>query len=475
MKRLILLSALLILMLILTACTGEQEIAYDVSTRDAATKDEINYDGILMDEADRLIGEYGVVSDKKLMAELAVTKDPNWTKRQGVVSAQLYDLDGDRINELIVVRLLGGELDKNPENIAVSVYYYTKDGVQSAGEITLPYGNDLTEKDVDLLLYEDKICYEGDFSASDSDASKMKYYILGYRDNTLSKEIMLETQIDAGKYFKWVETAWDADQKTLTDIYTREYGKKGTDVISGPYQDSEIPALDYFIDRGLPDTDDHFTSEQYPRFFYANGTELLCEMHQRKIPEEFQTMLSKLKDYTGLNHNRSTATDDEAVNWKQLYIEKLDEIEENDNTYDLIDIDADEIPEVIYSGVPNTGAQLILLKEDQAQIQKLTGGELFYEPNFGKILTHYYSMLEADVPMVDTVYQVQEGDVIKVFSGSRIKSGDTDGEIEYYLNDKYVSEEEYNRVLNAEFDSRYARAPMNHYSKEELIEIIEGY
>ena len=161
------------------------------------------------------------------------------------------------------------------------------------------------------------------------------------------------------------------------------------------------------------------------------------------------------------------------INWKELYIDKLNEIEENGNTYDLVDIDDDDIPEVVYSGVPNLGTQIIYLKGNQAELEKLTGGEFCYEPVSGRILTHHYSMTNSELPIIDTVYEYQYQTITPVFSGSKIRK--KDGGLEYYLNDVFVTKDEYYSALYAEFDTEYSKAISHFYTKDEVIEMIEEY
>ena len=491
MRRIAILLMAFVLSISMTACIGDEYVTvYHPATPDEATADEATADEATADEpaidiktdsetilarkAAELIGEYGIAPDETLKANSSKITDTNWTHREGIASVLFTDLDGDKINDLVVVRLIGGELKDDSENVAVSVYYCTEDGVGSAGEITLPYGDDFTEKDLDLFVYQNEIYYECDFTKTASTYTKMYYYVLGYENNTLVKRVLLESENSMGFYNKWIETLYSGNKPKSVVIYDKTFNKDTRKYdTSGQYKDSENPALDYFVNRGLPETSECFSLEKYPNFFLENGTEPLCEMVVRKKSSNYLIFLSSLTDYTDFDLDDLINQFTEEINWKELYIDKLNEIEENGNTYDLVDIDDDDIPEVVYSGVPNLGTQIIYLKGNQAELEKLTGGEFCYEPVSGRILTHHYSMTNSELPIIDTVYEYQYQTITPVFSGSKIRK--KDGGLEYYLNDVFVTKDEYYSALYAEFDTEYSKAISHFYTKDEVIEMIEEY
>lgn len=271
-----------------------------------------DYDAQLNEKLSDLIDKYGIASDETYTTNLDLIGSSSWTNREGLVSAKLSDLDCDGINELVVVRLIGGELTSDAENIEIQVYYYTNDGVKSAGSLKFFTGDDLKEKQIDSFIYKirDKkyIFVESDFTMSATEGtSNVSYYVLEYTAGKLSKKkyLYLETKFDAFISYKWTEVTWNGDVKKEKEIYYYDYEKN---IKRGTYKDSDNPIKDYFVDFGLTETNDCFDLPRITRFFNIKKSEKLFEIVQKRDQNNYSQYNSSLKDYTGLDHSKATTT-----------------------------------------------------------------------------------------------------------------------------------------------------------------------
>ena len=349
--------------------------------RESQTNQE-NYDDLLNSKLEALIGEHGIASDETYTANTNAISDKSWTHREGIVSAKLSDLDGDGINELVVVRLIGGKLNPYSENLEFSVYYYSSDGVKSAGTINYFTGDDFTQKDIDSFIRKigDKsyIFIETDFGMYATDGSaENAYTVLEYSDQKIVKKLRVHYEEDYAKENNynfssaWIETTWDRDVENKREIYFNGYEDYDFSkrITQGDYKDSENPVKDYFVDFGLSPTDDYFSLSHFARFFNSDKTEKLFEFVLSRGPK-LTEYVSSLKDYTKLDHSSSGNQAEQVAEWKTLYLDYLNTARDLQlyQHAELVLLNDDSTPELILnSGSAMPGSRICWITDGEVQ------------------------------------------------------------------------------------------------------------
>ena len=452
-------------------------------------KPTANVNQSLQTKLDELISEYGVASDETYTANTNVISNKSWTHREGVVSAKLSDLDGDAINELVVVRLIGGDLNPYSEALEFSVYYYAPDGVKSAGTISYFTGDDFTQKDIDSFIRRignrRYIFIETDFGMYATDGSaENAYTVLEYSNQKLFKKLRVSYEENYSKETNynftsaWIETTWDGDVENEREIYYNGYD--GNDfnnrITRGDYKDSEKPVKDYFVDFGLSSTDDVFPLSRMVKFFNSDKTEKLFEFVLSRGPD-LTKYTSSLTDYTGLDHSKASTSAEKVDEWKELYVNYFSK-QENKSildyaSFNIVDVDEDGTPELVYTGFAAMGTHMIWIKDGEVQDQAIGYGDFKYIPSDNLVYCHtinhgIYS---------DNVLSFQNKKLTQVFSGQILPKENGFENPGWSVNGKDVSESEYNRQLNDSFDFTSAKS-LNYESViqgSELINKIKKY
>lgn len=426
----------------------------------------IDYDAPLKEKLNELISDYGIASDETYTANMAVISNSSWTNREGVVSAKLSDLDGDDINELVVVHLIGGELNSDSENLEVQVYYYTNNGIKSAGAFKFFTGDDFTQKQIDSYIHQigekNYIFIESDFAMYGTDVSvENSYDVLEYKNQKLTRKlrVYLETDFDYYATSKWTEVTWDGDIENKREIYYNGYKNNNLDsnFTRGAYKDSDNPIKDYFIDFGLSATDDVFPTSQITRFFNSKGTDKLFEIVLSR-GTELTKYTSSLTDYTGLDHSKSTTSAEKAEEWKELYISYFNE-QENKSildyaSFNIIDVDDDGTPELVYTGFAAMGTHMIWIKNGEVQDQAVGYGEFKYIPSDKLVYCQYMNHGCTS----DTVFLFENQDLTQVFSGQILPEENGFENPGWSIDGENVSETEYNKRLNDSFDFNLSKS-----------------
>lgn len=420
-----------------------------------------DYETPLNDKLNDLISEYGVASTETYTANENVISDKSWTHREGIVSAELSDLDGDGINELVVVRLIDGEVNAYSENLEFSVYYSSYEGVKSAGSVKYLTGDDFTQKDIDSFIGKignnKYIFIETDFGMYGTDGSRENAYtVLEYENRELSKKtrVYFEDDYDDIKYFtKWIEITWEGDEEEKNVIFESEYSGNGQNntTTRGEYKDSKDPVKDYFINYGLSSTEDHFPLSGITRFFNSDNAEKLFEYVLSRGPD-FRYVKSTLMDYTELDHSKATTSADKAEEWKELYIDFFSQQENKSAldyaTFNFVDVDENGTPELVYTGFAAMGTHIVWIKDGEVQDQAVGYGEFKYNPSNKQI----YCQSVNHGMINDNVYSFMDQDLMIVFSGQILPKENGFENPGWSVNGENVSEAEYNSQLNSSFD-----------------------
>ena len=431
----------------------------------------------LQSKLNDLISEYGVASTETYTANTNTTSNMSWTNREGIVSAKLSDLDGDEINELVVVRLIGGNLNPYSENIEIQVYYYTKEGVKSAGALKYLTGDDFKQKQIDAFIFKNGnqkyIMLESDFTMIGTDVSEMSYDVIKYENGKIAKDRCVYLgESDFGA--RWIEQTWDGDIESEQDIYFKDLEHT---TATGTYKDSEDPILDYFKDFGLPKTEDAFELSRHHKYLNVNGSEKLFELIHSRVQTDLYKYSSSLTDYTDLDHSKSTTSAEKVEEWKELYISHFKE-QENKSTLDyasfhIVDVNEDGTLELVYTGFAAMGTHMVWVKDGAVQDQAVGYGEFKYIPSKNQIYCQYvnHGMIN------DNVYSFTDRDLEKTFSGQILPKENGFENPGWSVNGENVSESEYNSQLkNAfNFDSSKSLDYEDSINGSDLLSRIKDY
>lgn len=312
---------------------------------DTASSDDA--DKILEDKISELTEEYGVASDEKVSrADIGLESDTSWTKKTGLISAKIIDLDCDGTDELVVARLKGGTLNEESDNLEIEVFFIKDGEAVTAGAEVFYTGDDFTEKRIDSFIYNIKdknyIFVEADYSKTQSDVTSIVYSALEFDNNKLKKSFALRSESSVGDYYRWIETKWNNDEEVENVIYKSIFSDGGKTTNSGKYKDSEHPEVDYLSDFGLPETDEKFDTNIHYKYFNTESAEQLFEYSIIKTPDSGNFKCEcTLTDYTDIEKYDKAEKEDKT--------EK--ESEENTDTeytaQDLMNKPVDEIAELM--------------------------------------------------------------------------------------------------------------------------------
>ena len=151
-----------------------------------------------------------------------------------------------------------------------------------------------------------------------------------------------------------------------------------------------------------------------------------------------------------------------SAEWKTAYLNLLESKKDTHYSYSLVNIDGDNIPELYMSGdCEATGDGVYSYKNGSVVEQRLNRiGGGYYIPKSGKLynqngnMGYYYT----------GIYKLTDEGFVKTFSGSTTERVETmpDGEYElsceYSIEDKVVSEEQFNTAVSSAFDINSAVA-----------------
>ena len=448
-----------------------------VISTDYSIENNIDYDSMLNEKLDNLIGNYGIASTDSYTINSNTTDNKNWTNREGLVSAKLSDLDGDGVNELVVVRLIGGELNPYSENIELQVYYYADGEVKSAGSIKFLTGDDFKQKQIDAFICKignkRYIMFESDFTILATDSSEMYYDLISYNNGKIHKDRSIYLG-DSDYGARWIEKIWDGDIESEQDIYFKDLEHT---TATGTYKDSEDPILDYFKDFGLPKTEDAFELSRHHKYLNVNGSEKLFELIHSRVQTDLYKYSSSLTDYTDLDHSKSTTSAEKVEEWKELYISHFKE-QENKSTLDyasfhIVDVNEDGTPELVYTGFAAMGTHMVWVKDGAVQDQAVGYGEFKYISSKNQIYCQYVNHGMTN----DNVYSFTDRDLEKTFSGQILPKENGFENPGWSVNGENVSESEYNSQLkNAfNFDSSKSLDYEDSINGSDLLSRIKDY
>ena len=175
---------------------------------------------------------------------------------------------------------------------------------------------------------------------------------------------------------------------------------------------------------------------------------LMCACRRSQVKNKEST-----KNSTSIT--QITGTDD-TPEWKTAYLNFLEQEKDSHNSYALVYIDGDDIPELYLSGIAEaTGDSICSYKNGAIVEQQLNriGGGWYIEKsgnvinqngNMGHIYTHVYKLNEDGFILT---FEALSAERVEVLENDEYKL-----HYEYSIGDKTVNESEYKSAVNAAFN-----------------------
>lgn len=423
----------------------------------------VDYDKILEQKKIELIDEYGIASTETY-TENTEYLNAGWTNREGILSAEKADIDGDKINELIVIRLIKGNGNAGSSKIEVSAYKVISDSAENIGTYDVPYGNNTDKEDMTINAFtckiDNELCLiiESDLTLLYTDLGDISYYLF---------------KCDKGVFSKTLEIYNDADSMTLEWIKeTYSNGeKKKTERIN-----SSVSILDVLVDIGFPKTDNKFTVSGCPSFCNAKGAKKICTLKTERTDlssPAIKFMKSTAEDFTGLDHSKASSSPEEpdkSEEWKDLYIEFISKNTDPQN-FSFALVDNDDIPELIYTGSAVGGTQIAWIDDGEVKSQSIGYGQFLYYERLGLCYCDYMNHGN----WAESVYRFENKELTEIVQGNIINMGNSDEEVVYMIDGKETTESEYNNVMLQSFDKSSAKMPDESYSRDDINDVIRNY
>lgn len=179
---------------------------------------------------------------------------------------------------------------------------------------------------------------------------------------------------------------------------------------------------------------------------------LMCACQRSQVKNKEST-----KNSTSIT--QITETDD-TPEWKTAYLNFLEQEKDSHNSYALVYIDGDDIPELYLSGIAEAIGDSICTYKNGAVIEQQLnriGGGWYIEKsgnvinqngNMGHIYTHVYKLNEDGFILT---FEALSAERIEVLENDEYKL-----HYEYSIGDKSANESEYNSAIEAAFDSENA-------------------
>ena len=175
---------------------------------------------------------------------------------------------------------------------------------------------------------------------------------------------------------------------------------------------------------------------------------LMCACQRNQTQDKEST-----KDST---NSTQIAEKNDTPEWKTAYLNFLEQKKDSHNSYALVYIDGDDIPELYLSGIAEAiGDSVCTYKNGAAIEQQLNriGGGWYIEKsgnvinqngNMGRIYTHVYQLNEDGFILT---FEALSAERVEVLENDEYKL-----HYEYSIGDKAVNESEYNSAIEAAFD-----------------------
>lgn len=163
----------------------------------------------------------------------------------------------------------------------------------------------------------------------------------------------------------------------------------------------------------------------------------------------------------------------ENISWKQLYVDAVrnDRIVSDYVDYALVNVDDDGIPELVcFGGDVAHGLIIAWIKDGTVVNEALGYSQFYYYPNENRFYAEYIN----HGMYGDTVYEFQNGSLVKLFEGTKLPEGNGFSDPGWFINNEHVSEDDYNSQFGSAFD--IGRSTKATYSnRDQIIETINNY
>lgn len=429
----------------------------------------------LNNKISELIEKYGVASTETYERKNLDFADYGWANRSGVLSANLLDLDGDSINELITVRcskkIKQDSVGRSYADLIIEVFFSEKGQVKSAGQYKLENTNDCETAQVNIFTYKinnkQYVCYERDFRGLLVDYDRPEYFIFEYSNNTLNKVMRLYQAFMGTSGTDLTQITWKNGKENKISIQTSYYdykNNKETHIFKGKYKNSEYPFDKAMIDFGFKKSIKGLFGEsrkesRYLSYVYQKSADKICSISTRPFGDTYDATNSSAIDYTGLDHSNPISEPQKIPKWKELYLDYLKTDDADIYNYaELVYINDDNIPElVLQSGSTMPGGFLCWVDKDEVKTYDLGASQgINYTAKKGIL----YSGIMREGNQFFSIFSFNGKEVKEEHSGSIIPNWDNENKTVYTLDNKKMSKSQQDKILSKYKFKSYV--PMEH-------------
>ena len=356
-------------------------------------------------------------------------------------------------------------------------------------EVQIEYkAEDLIDKSIseiiDIMGGDFEVEYGGD---------KLVYYtsptVIMYNDNTLPGFAFYidEAVADYEKGANVKENIKKGVYKQYAFLALLDNAKLNDNINAGMKYNDLTPTLGEFDCGGIAGAENYsyytdtvgkqtiyiFTADETLTSSY-NGGDIKKDWLKEHNPKLSAIIVYPESDDDSQQSNTETNTESETTgedeNWKQLYIDMIaDDIDPN--SFSLIKIDNDDIPELIFTGSAVGGTRMAWIKDGKLETQAIGYGEVQYYEKQGVFYCQYVN----HGIFTDSVYKMDNHSLTTVFQGTILPEENGFDNPGWFIDNESVDEFVYTSKLNSAFDFNNAKKMDTYYTRNEITDVINDF
>lgn len=197
-----------------------------------------------------------------------------WANVEGIMSKYVIDLDGDKIDEFIVVRVSKDEESRMQQ--IIDIYNTTDKEVSLVSSLEISLGMYCDVENLYSAVYianidgHKYICLESYSKGYLVDYSKPEYYLFEYSNGKVNKKMYIYNSYEGTDGYEHTMCTWDENgNETSTVLYSKTINEvTGYDKYGGKYYGSDkgVAISCGFMEFGFP-----YTDESVPRNYSYSG------------------------------------------------------------------------------------------------------------------------------------------------------------------------------------------------------------
>lgn len=296
------------------------------------------------------------------------------------------------------------------------------------------------------------------------------FYIYGASED-YEKGQDVKANIKSGKYDSYAFIAMLDNAKLTDEIYANMTYNELTNII-GVFDCGGLAGAgnySYYTDKVGKQTIYMFDADESLLNSY-NGGDIKKNWLKEHNPKLSAIIVYPESDDDSQESNIESETSGIDDNWKQLYIDMIsDDIDPN--SFSLIKIDNDDIPELIFTGSAVGGTRMAWVKDGKLKIQAIGYGEVQYYEKQGIFYCQYvnHGIFE------DSVYKMDNHSISTVFQGTILPKENGFDNPGWFIDNESVNESVYISKLNSAFDFSNAKKMDTYYTRSEITDVINNF